>query len=95
MLDIKFIRENPDKVREAAKNKNVAVDVDALLKLDAERRTLQAKIEEINRQRNEASKAKDIENGKRMLQLRDLLDENEDVQNTYSNDNIPAELIEA
>ncbi|HTK04639.1 MAG TPA: serine--tRNA ligase [Candidatus Eisenbacteria bacterium] len=66
MLDIKFIRENPDKVREAAKNKNVNVDIDALLKLDAERRTLQAKIEEINRQRNEASKAKDIENGKRL-----------------------------
>ena len=30
-----------------------------------------------------------------MLKLRDLLDENEDVQNVYSNDNIPAELIEA
>ncbi|WP_422930486.1 YebC/PmpR family DNA-binding transcriptional regulator [Singulisphaera sp. PoT] len=31
----------------------------------------------------------DLENGKRMLRLRDLLDENEDVQNAYSNDNIP------
>jgi transcriptional/translational regulatory protein YebC/TACO1 len=37
----------------------------------------------------------DLENGKRMLKLRDILDENEDVQNVYSNDNIPAELIEA
>src|SRR5688500_10702444 len=66
MLDIKFIRENPDKVREAAKNKKVDVDIDALLALDAERKTLQAKIEEVNRQRNEASKIKDIENGKRL-----------------------------
>jgi YebC/PmpR family DNA-binding regulatory protein len=31
----------------------------------------------------------DVENGKRMLKLRDLLDENEDVQNVYANDNIP------
>jgi hypothetical protein len=30
-----------------------------------------------------------------MLKLRDILDENEDVQNVYSNDNMPAELIEA
>jgi YebC/PmpR family DNA-binding regulatory protein len=31
----------------------------------------------------------DVENGKKMLKLRDILDENEDVQNIYSNDNIP------
>ena len=31
----------------------------------------------------------DVDNGKRMLKLRDILDENEDVQNVYANDNIP------
>jgi len=31
----------------------------------------------------------DVENGKRMLRLRDTLDENDDVQNIYANDNIP------
>jgi YebC/PmpR family DNA-binding regulatory protein len=31
----------------------------------------------------------DVENGKRMLRLRDILDENEDVQDVYGNDNIP------
>jgi YebC/PmpR family DNA-binding regulatory protein len=31
----------------------------------------------------------DVENGRRMLRLRDLLEENEDVQNVYANDNIP------
>jgi YebC/PmpR family DNA-binding regulatory protein len=31
----------------------------------------------------------DVENGKRMLKLRDILDENEDVQEVYANDNIP------
>jgi YebC/PmpR family DNA-binding regulatory protein len=31
----------------------------------------------------------DVDNGKRMLKLRDLLEENDDVQNVYANDNIP------
>ena len=34
------------------------------------------------------------DDGRRMLKLRDLLDENEDVQNTYANDNIPEELLQ-
>ena len=42
MLDIKFIRENPDVVRDAAKKKAMDVDVDRILELDSERRkTLQ------------------------------------------------------
>jgi YebC/PmpR family DNA-binding regulatory protein len=35
----------------------------------------------------------DVDNAKKMLKLRDLLDENEDVQNVYSNDNIPEEAM--
>ncbi len=35
-----------------------------------------------------------VDDGKRMLRLRDLLEENEDVQNTYANDLIPDELLE-
>ena len=35
----------------------------------------------------------DPDNGRRMLRLRDLLDENEDVQNIYANDNIPEEAM--
>lgn len=31
----------------------------------------------------------DLDNGKRMLKLRDILDEYDDVQNVYANDNIP------
>ena len=34
----------------------------------------------------------DAENGKRMLKLRDLLEENDDVQNVYANDNLPEEV---
>ena len=31
----------------------------------------------------------DVDNGKRMVKLRDILEENDDVQNVYANDNIP------
>jgi seryl-tRNA synthetase len=38
MLDIKFIRENPDIVKKAISDKSSKVDLDAFLVLDAKRR---------------------------------------------------------
>lgn len=64
MLDIKFVRDNPEVVKTACRNKKVAADVDAILGLETRRRELMAQVEELNRQRNEAAKAKDIERGK-------------------------------
>ncbi len=36
-----------------------------------------------------------VDDGKKMLKLRDILDENEDVQNVYGNDNIPEEVMQS
>lgn len=36
----------------------------------------------------------DVDNGRRMLRLRDLLDENDDIQNIYANDIIPDDVLE-
>ena len=36
MLDLKFIRENPDKVKAGLAAKRVTVDVDGLLQLDVQ-----------------------------------------------------------
>ena|SRR3989338_304176 len=52
MLDIKFIRENLDRVKMAAKNKNIKVDIDELLRLDEERREAQGHIDELRQARN-------------------------------------------
>src|SRR3990167_4613734 len=52
MLDIKFIRENLETVKEAAKNKNREVDWERLLALDEKRRELIGKIEEKRAERN-------------------------------------------
>ncbi len=56
MLDIKFIRENPKKVKQACKNKQVKVDVDKVLKLDKKKRKIQADLEAIFAQKNKANK---------------------------------------
>ncbi|MEA3464287.1 MAG: serine--tRNA ligase [Patescibacteria group bacterium] len=62
MLDIKFIRENKNLVKEAVKNKNSKVDIDQLLKLDKEKRRLQAQIDELRAKKNEL--AQTAKNGK-------------------------------
>lgn len=53
MLDIQFIRENPELVQEKSKQKGYEVDIPALLELDAEKRTRQTQIDELRRRRNE------------------------------------------
>ncbi|MFZ5845716.1 MAG: serine--tRNA ligase, partial [Patescibacteria group bacterium] len=61
MLDIKFIRENLELVKQAAKNKNREVDWDGLLALDDRRRELIGKVEELRSERNKLSRTQTIE----------------------------------
>ncbi|UIJ37317.1 serine--tRNA ligase [Desulfobaculum bizertense] len=56
MLDIKFIRKNIDSVKEALKNRNAKVDVDAFVQLDEKRRELLAEAESLKAERNATSK---------------------------------------
>lgn len=56
MLDLKFIREHPDVVREGARKKRIDVDLDALLELDARLRRLQARADEIRTELNRRQK---------------------------------------
>ena len=53
MLDIRFIRENPDRVQEAAAQKGYKINIAELLSADESRRTLQARADELRTQRNE------------------------------------------
>ena len=55
MLDIKFIRENPDLVKKDIKNKGFQVNIEQLLELDRKRRNLIKKIDELRAERNEIS----------------------------------------
>ncbi|HQO67246.1 MAG TPA: serine--tRNA ligase [Candidatus Syntrophosphaera sp.] len=55
MLDIKFIRANPELVRNAIRNKNEKADLDALLKSDELRRKLQFDFDQLKTRQNQVS----------------------------------------
>lgn len=53
MLDIRFIRENAERVQESAKQKGYSVDIQQLLELDDSRRELQQQVDQLRTRRNE------------------------------------------
>ena len=56
MIDVKDLRENPDRYRKAAQLKRMSVDIDAVLRLDAQRLAHQQEFERFRAEQNEASK---------------------------------------
>ena len=55
MLSLAFIRDDPDIVRKAIADKNVALDLDALLALDADVRALKTRVDGLRAERNAIS----------------------------------------
>ena len=62
MLDINYIRANRQKVEDAIHNKAYEVDLDEILKLDDERKSLSQKIDTLRQERNQISAQ--MKNGK-------------------------------
>ena len=56
MLDIKFIRENADLVKDAIRKKHIDFDLERLLAVDDTRRALLAQVEDMRAEQNEATK---------------------------------------
>ncbi len=82
MLDIKFIRQNPDKIKEICAKKSVNLDVDALLEVDRRRRELLQAIEDMRAKKNQASKQiitarEEKEKQRIILEMRELDDNND------------------
>jgi len=66
MLDIQFIRDNPDKVKQSTENKNYDPKiVDEVLALDKKRRELLQKIEALRAERNQLTRM-DLVKGKKI-----------------------------
>lgn len=71
MIDIKFIRENPQIVKKAAENKGYPVDTTHILEVDNKHRELLLSVQKLREERNKLAKAasnavdkKDIEKGR-------------------------------
>jgi seryl-tRNA synthetase len=56
MLDRRFIRENPDEVKEAVRVKGINLDIDELLHLDVQTRKLQHELDQAQARRKSSSK---------------------------------------
>ncbi len=55
MLDIKLIRENPEKINELLKRRNPELSIDEVLKIDEERRRIQTSVDELRALRKKES----------------------------------------
>jgi len=71
MLDIKFIHENPNKVKEGCKNKQVKINIDRLLQLDKKRREYLKELESLRAERNRLSYliSKEVDSTKKDAQI--------------------------
>jgi seryl-tRNA synthetase len=59
MLDLKFIRENPDVVRQAIANRHDSAPIDDILRLDVERRQNIGKLDSLRQERKIVSKERE------------------------------------
>ena len=57
MLDLRFIRANPDLVKEGARRKRASVDIDELLEADREALALRQQVERLRAQQGEVSRS--------------------------------------
>jgi seryl-tRNA synthetase len=55
MLDIKLIRQNPEKVKEACRKKQTKIDIDRLLEIDKKRKELMLALEDTRAKKNQAN----------------------------------------
>ena len=89
MLDIKFIRENPDLIKEGARKKHVKVDIDRLLEVDRERREFLQKVDKLREERNILAKQKPtprmIKEGRKIKEeLKKLEEELNNIENEFN-----------
>jgi seryl-tRNA synthetase len=100
MLDIKVIRNDPERVKQAVKNRNKNIDIDAIIKVDDQRRELVSTTDTLKAEQNSDSKQipvlrrenKNIEAAQlleRMKELSDQIKENDvkirEVEETLQN----------
>jgi len=58
MIDIKFIRQNPNKVKEGCRKKQVKVDIDKVLELDKKKRNYLKEVEALRFEQKKLGKDK-------------------------------------
>ncbi|MEA3295583.1 MAG: serine--tRNA ligase [Patescibacteria group bacterium] len=83
MVDIKFVRENIDLMKQVVKNKKINLDVDAFLELDKKRRALIQESEQIKSEQKKMTKEQRDEAIKLKIKFKKLNQELEEIQKKY------------
>lgn len=88
MLDIHFIRENADLIKEGAKKKHIDLDLDRLLSVDEERKILRQQLDEKRAEQNRASNlialAKGEERTKHIESMRILKESMQEIEEKHT-----------
>jgi len=98
MLDIKFIRENPSLLRDAARKKHIPFDVEKLLEADRMRRERQVEVDALRTQLNttsdEIGRIEDDEIKKKLIEsMRELKKDLADKEKSFADANAEFELL--
>jgi len=84
MIDIKLLRDNPEKVKTACKNKQVRVDIDKILELDKKKRGLIQEIESMKAEQKKMGKEQ-IEKAKNLKEeIKSLEPELEKIEKEFN-----------
>ena len=94
MLDIKYIRENLDKVKKDTANKNCSIDFDRLIELDNLRKKAQIEIDSLRAKRNEiAEKMQKERSDKYILEGKKIKEQMSVLEDGYRKNNEEFESI--
>ena len=87
MVDLRFIRENPDLIREGARKKRIEVDLDGLLAMDARGREIRTELDTLRAERNRGSelvsKLQGDEKQKAIVRMKEVANEIKNLEPEY------------
>jgi len=88
MTNLKFIRENPDLIKEGCRKKGIIIDIDKILKLDQERRGIIVNLENLKAEKNKISEKPNEQEIKRLkdikIEIKKLEDNLKNLEETLS-----------
>ncbi len=86
MLDIKFIQQNVQEIKNAIKDKQINLDLDKLLEIANKRSKLISEIDQINKEKKQIAVSKNIEKGKELKEKSKKLElDLTKIENDYQN----------